>query len=503
MADMRVSSIVRELWRSGPGKAGMILLVLQILVSIYVIVTYPLDYGTSEWGNPSLWADNPRSAPPVWTNLFNGGKYPRHFSVTLEQPDEIADRGRAYEHVFETEYELDARTAPSFVSISISNVTYQRRPPVIDATLFGPDGREIDLFRTVVSGPRPGEDSPYRRYVDEAQRTVVGTDKRVIDSLAEYFSSIAGERAGDDGRGSGGEGGTGGDSATRVMRERIDAETNLALFGVPAEERRFEVLPGRYTIMVSALTASREDEIGRIDVVVGGRVYGAMGTDALGRNLAAGLLFGLPVALLIGLATSTVSTMIGMTLGMISGYSGGGIDLGIQRAADIVANIPVLPLLIFLVFVGGSQLWLILLVLVAFSWPGLTIMVRSMVLQLRSGQEVEAAQALGASSFRIIFRHILPHAAAYVLAQLVFFAPSAILAEAGLSFLGLGDPSIPTWGQILEYGFRTGAVFLGYWWWIVPPGVLIVITAVTFMFLALGLEPVVDPRLRGRRSWHF
>ena len=130
-------------------------------------------------------------------------------------------------------------------------------------------------------------------------------------------------------------------------------------------------------------------------------------------------------------------------------------------------------------------------------------MVRSMVLQIRTGQEVEATQALGASGARIIFRHILPHTASYALAQLVFFAPSAILAEAGLSFLGLGDPTIPTWGQILEDGFRTGAVFLGYWWWVIPPGILIVITALTFMFLALGLEPVVDPRLRGRRSWHY
>jgi peptide/nickel transport system permease protein len=100
-----------------------------------------------------------------------------------------------------------------------------------------------------------------------------------------------------------------------------------------------------------------------------------------------------------------------------------------------------------------------------------------------------------------VVRHVLPHAASFVLAQLVFSAPSAILAEAGLSFLGLGDPSLPTWGQILEYGFRTGAVYLGYWWWVIPPGLAIVVTAVTFMFLAIGLEPVVDPRLRGRRLW--
>ncbi len=101
-----------------------------------------------------------------------------------------------------------------------------------------------------------------------------------------------------------------------------------------------------------------------------------------------------------------------------------------------------------------------------------------------------------ASTSHIIWRHVFPHTAPYVFAQLIFFAPGAILAEAGLSFLGLGDPSLPTWGQILEHGFRTGAVFLGYWWWVVPPGLLIVLTALTFMLLALGMETVVNPRLR-------
>ncbi|MCH8974025.1 MAG: ABC transporter permease, partial [Chloroflexi bacterium] len=171
-------------------------------------------------------------------------------------------------------------------------------------------------------------------------------------------------------------------------------------------------------------------------------------------------------------------------------------DLVIQRLADIVANVPLLPLLIFLVFVVGSHLLLIILFLVAFSWPGLTILVRSMVLQLRSGQLVESAVVIGASRWRIMSRHIFPHTAPYVLAQMIFFAPAAILAEAGLSFLGLGDPSVVTWGQILESGFRTGAVFLGWWWWVIPPGVAIVITALTFMLLALGMEPVVNPRLR-------
>ena len=134
--------------------------------------------------------------------------------------------------------------------------------------------------------------------------------------------------------------------------------------------------------------------------------------------------------------------------------------------------------------------------MIVIGWPGLAIVVRSMVLQMRTGQLVEATRAIGASNKRIMFRRLLVQVAPFVFAQMIFFTPAAILAEAGLSFLGLGDPSIPTWGQILEHGFRTGAVYIGYWWWVLPPGLLIVATAMTFVLLTLGLEPVVNPRLR-------
>ena len=184
---------------------------------------------------------------------------------------------------------------------------------------------------------------------------------------------------------------------------------------------------------------------------------------------------------------------------MLSGYKGGRVDLVIQRTADVINNVPLLPLLIFFVVVFGAQLWLIVTLLVLFSWPGLTILVRSMVLGLSGSQEVEAARALGAPSGWVLRKHIFPHTAPIVFLQLIFFVPAIILAEAGLSFLGLGDPSLPTWGQILEDGFRTGAVFLGYWWWVVAPGLLIVLTAVTFMLLALAMEPVVNPKLRRDR----
>lgn len=486
----RITAMIREVAKSGPGLAGLIMLGLLLVISLVVVVAYPPDFGSARWGNPSVWADNPKSAAPAWTNLLTPTDRARHLVRTLDAPTMRTSTERANQLDFDFGFELAADEAPTRLSLSVEDVTFEARPPVLTATLVRPDGVEILLLREVVRGPRRGEEAPYVRHDEEPLRVVLGTDRQTADQLLSLFEQEHDERV------------SGADIADAPL---------AALFGLPDDGRArdsddstgalFAPLRGEYTLRLRVLTAGDDDTVGSVKAVFGGSVYGAMGTDALGRDLAEGLLFGLPVALLIGILTATVSTLLGMTLGMASGYFGGATDMILQRAADIVANVPLLPLLIFLVFIVGSHLWLILGILVAFSWPGLTIMVRSMVLQLRNGQEVEAAKALGASSWRIIFRHILPHAASYLLAQLVFFAPSAILAEAGLSFLGLGDPSIPTWGQILEYGFRTGAVFLGYWWWVIPPGLLIVITAVTFMFLALGLEPVVDPRLRGRRLW--
>ena len=478
---MKFGQLIRALWDSTPGKLGLVLLVTLSVASILVVILYPSDFGPAQWGNPALWADNPKAVPPTWVAFGSRIEPVPHRSMVVTEPTRTRASGRIFEQFFEIELDYDAGEAPTFLSLAISDVEYRRRPPFIVFSMIRPDGSMLVLHREAISGPRRSEEAPYSRHKQVPLRVVVGADDQTIDAIADVYADSY---------------------ESSVSRELLSDFPLRALFGKP-KGNDLEPLMGDYRFEVRIVANHPEDRIGSARVVVGGSVFGLMGTDGLGRDLAVGLLFGLPVALLIGISTSTISTLLGMTLGMSSGFFGGRTDIVIQRAADIVANVPVLPLLIFLVFIGGSHLWLILLVLVAFSWPGLTIMVRSMVLQIRTGQEVEATQALGASGARIIFRHILPHTASYALAQLVFFAPSAILAEAGLSFLGLGDPTIPTWGQILEDGFRTGAVFLGYWWWVIPPGILIVITALTFMFLALGLEPVVDPRLRGRRSWHY
>ena len=398
-----------------------------------------------------------------------------HRVLTAAAPSSTTTAGRAQIRTYSLPFAYAEDEPPSFLSFDLGPVTYHARPPSMSIVLVRPDGQEVTLYRTVVRGPRPGESPPYVRNVDAPMRVLLSSETSTSEAAAKIISDTYG---------------------VTVRAEDLGGHPERALFGVPDGSGGFTPLPGDYRVEARVAVADPTDQVGPVGVVVGGSVFGLLGTDTQGRDLAEGLLFGLPIALIIGIAAAVVSTAIGTGLGLLSGYKGGKTDLVIQRSADIVNNIPMLPLLIFMVFVLGSQLWLIMLVLVAFSWPGLTITIRSMVLGLGTSQEVEAARALGASTRHVVVRHVLPHTAPYVFTSLIFFVPAAILAEAGLSFLGLGDPSLPTWGQVLEDGYNTGAVYLGYWWWVVSPGLLIIITAVTFMLLAIAMEPIVQPRLR-------
>lgn len=476
---MRLVDVLREIWRSGAGKGGLALLVLLLAGSIYALSTFSWDYGERTWSNPTNWVDNPKAAPPTWINQLRREPLPAHRVLEASEPTEVQERKAGRVATYRFTFDYPATTPPSFLAITLGEVTYAEKSPLIVASLVRPDGKEVRIFRHAVRGPREGESGPFQRYFDEALRVQLSNDETTVGAVQEFLEK---------------------EFNLAVRASDLGGQVERVLFGAPTGEGvQTTPLPGQYEIVVQAAFRGPEDKLGRVRFVVGGGAYGLMGTDTLGRDLAQGLLFGLPVAMFIGILVALISTAVGTTLGIVSGYIGGRTDLLIQRLADIVANVPVLPLLIFMLFIIGPSLYVIIFILVAFSWTGMTIQVRSMVMHMRTNQLVEAIQSLGASHNRVMFRHILPQIAPYVLSHLIFAAPSAILAESGLSFLGLGDPSIPTWGQILESGFRTGGVYIGYWWWVIPPGMLIVLTALTFMLISLGLEPVVNPRLRRTR----
>jgi peptide/nickel transport system permease protein len=464
---------------SGTGKAAIALFILLLAISAYVLLTYPLHFGPERWSNPTVWADNPKTVPPFWMKYL-GTEGIEQKSFTKSDPDAVSQRGAAQVRDFSYPIKIDSDVTPTFLSMTLTGVTFNGRAPVVATTLVRPDGGQIRLANLAVPGPREGETAPYHRYYDTPERTLLTQQDTAATSLTQWYGQ---------------------QYPGLAYPSDLNARLNQALFSQPANDNsgNLTTIQGDYTVLVQVLVADPNDEVAPIKVVSGGNLFGWMGTDSIGRDLWEGLLYGFPVGLLIAALASVLTTLIGASLGIISGYAGGATDAVIQRTSDIITNIPQLPLLIFLIFVLGSHLYLIILVLVAFSWPSLTILVRSMVLQIRSGQLVEAAQALGASRTRIMVRHVFPQVAPFIVAQMIFFAPGAILAEASLSFLGLGDPSIPTWGQMLEQGFRTGALYVGYWWWVIPPGVMIVFTAIAFMLLALAMEPIVDPRLRRRK----
>ena len=441
-----------------------------------MILTYPLNFGTTIWSNPSYWSDYPKSAPPTWIT-FLGSNGVQHQVIDISEPDEITNRGSLQQITYRYTTNYDNDDFPTFLSLSLYNIQYHAVPPSVELSILRPDNKELLLYRSIVSPPRPNEIAPFIRYSDSPFRINLSGDNSVSSNLVLALNK---------------------DLDEKLLVQDIIGSNEKIIFGTFEQNsiNTQKTLSGEYTIIIKFLIDDNSDSISKIRFVIGGSTYGFIGTDSLGRDLSLGLLFGFPVALLIGLTTSTVTTFIGTLMGIISGYRGGKTDIVIQRVCDIFSNIPLLPILIFLIFIIGPKLWLVMVILVAFGWPGLAIIVRSMVLQIRSSQSIEAAESLGASQWRIMLRHVFPQLAPFIFAQLIFFTPAAILAEASLSFLGLGDPSIPTWGQILENGFRTGGVYVGFWWLILPPGILIVITAMIFVLIALALEPIVNPKIK-------
>ncbi|MEM1951965.1 MAG: ABC transporter permease [Candidatus Caldarchaeum sp.] len=464
-------------WSYGRSKAGVFLLVFFIAVSLYVVATYSPEYSRLIWNNPAAWEEYPKSVPPVWTNFFSPITRLENTILTTGSP-RVTTMGSDRIYTWTIRYNYVADEFPTFLLFRVEELRYWRSPPIITLSVQRPDGSKIDLFTFIPPPPRPGENPPIIRFDASPHRVKLDAETQTTRAVSSFLF----------------------EKYQLVISPSDIASTGVQpyVFGQPRADKNFTVLKGVYEFQINARVFDERDAISRSAVVLGGAVYGLMGTDTIGRDLAVGLLLGFPTSLFVGVITSVFVTAIGAVLGTVGGYLGGRVDELIQRAADIVNNIPLLPLTIFLIFVIGPSITNIVLVLVAFGWPGLTIIVRSVVLQVRESQFVEVAKVLGSSTSRLVFLHIMPQVLPFIVAQMIFFVPNFILLEAALSFLGLGDPSLPTWGQLLELGFRNNAVYLGYWWWILPPGLLIVIVAVVFVLIALGMEPVVNPRLRRR-----
>jgi peptide/nickel transport system permease protein len=221
-----------------------------------------------------------------------------------------------------------------------------------------------------------------------------------------------------------------------------------------------------------------------------------LGTDFMGRDILSQLLAGARVAFMVGVTAAFISIFLGTAVGMVAGYSGRFTDTLLMRLADIVMVMPTLLVVIIMASLFGQlSIWVIVLIIAFFRWPGVSRVIRAQTLSLKERPFIDAARVSGASHLRIIFRHIMPNVLPLSFLYMTFRVTSAITIEAALAFLGFGDPGTVSWGMMLQWVWKTGHMFKAPYW-LLPPGICISLITLSFYMLGRAMEEVLDPRLR-------
>jgi peptide/nickel transport system permease protein len=220
-----------------------------------------------------------------------------------------------------------------------------------------------------------------------------------------------------------------------------------------------------------------------------------LGTDDAGKDVLTNWIYGARVSLIVGFFASFISIVIGGVIGIASGFYGGRVDNLLMRFTDIMLVIPDLPLAVVIVALTRPQLGNIIFVIGILGWTSSARLVRAQTLAVKERKFVLRARAVGAGNWYIIRRHIFPLVLPLIVVNSVLVISLAILSESTLSFIGLGDPTALSWGQMLNYAFGRGAMSAGAWWALVPPGLGIVWVVSSLALIGQGLEQVLNPRI--------
>ncbi|MCA9874622.1 MAG: ABC transporter permease [Anaerolineales bacterium] len=448
-----ITSFFKEIRRYPSAVVGLVIISLLLIISIATPILIPYSEAVRLWrGGEDIWAEYPRNAWPVWYNWFSSTDLPSTIVFNTSKGEgertveKLSEGTTEVRFTFEFDFPYDA-FPPELILFARSQ--FEVKQPFLEMTWFTPDGREI----------RAGEFSPG-------------------PSSSFRFSQD-----------------------TRLQR-RLERETGIpdvpveqGLFDDPSQEG-LQPLNGTYRLEISALLFEDDSDVD-VTFVSYGLVHGLAGTDHRRRDLMVALLWGTPIAMAFGLLAALGTTITTMSIAAIGVWFGGWLDALIQRMTEVNAIIPLLPILIMVGTFYSRSIWLMLGLVVLLSIFGLAIKnYRAIFLQVRELPYIDAARSYGASNMRIIFRYMIPRLLPLIIPQIVTLVPTFVFIEASLAVLGLGDPILPTWGKIIQDANSQGALFNGFYYWILEPAALLMLAGLGFAMVGFALDRIFNPRLR-------
>jgi peptide/nickel transport system permease protein len=402
----------------------------------------------------------PKNALPVWVNYFRKDTLP----PTITQNSATGDAVKVFSPesngmVSETiTYTIDYPYGGFPEDMLITFDGQYEKKPFVSMTWTTPDGREFKLGNfSVVST---------QRYLAS------------LDIPAKYLGGETVQRQAilsSDG---------GGPPAVQV------------LFTDPSSvEGKSKPLNGDYTLRIDT-TLFEENSNLDAELVFYGKVYGLAGTDDLRRDLMVPLLWGTPIALAFGFLGAITTGVMAMMIAAVGVWYGGWLDNLIQRLTEINMILPTLPIAITIYYLYSKSIWVILGVIIILSIFGSAIKTyRAAFLQVKQAGYIEAAQAYGASNWRIIRYYLVPRIIPLLIPQLVILVPTYVFFEATLAYLNVSDPKLPTWGKVV-YDALTRGAYHGYYYWVLEPVVLMIITGLAFAVVGFALDSILNPKLR-------
>lgn len=429
--------------------AGLVVIIMLVVTSAYVMITIPYETAIRLWrGGEDVWYTNPKFAPPAWFNYFTKEKLTESFSLTSSDPGVVrevvpGDKNTTSINITYT-FNYDYDVFPQEMLLYFKS-NFEAKQPFVSMKLITPDGRELRVADFGV-----GKQATYRFSQDEKLARRLG-GKNPVEGL----------------------------------------------FANPEIEDRLVPVKGPYQLVINGIAFEEGSELDA-EFVFHGQVYGWAGTDHARRDLTLPLLWGVPVALAFGLIASLGTSVLTMIIAAIGAWYGGWVDELIQRITEVNLVLPFLSILIMVGTFYSRSIWVILGVTILLSiFTGAIKGYRAIFLQTKESTYIEAARAYGASNTRIIFVYLIPRMIPLLIPGLVSSVPAFVFLEASLALLGLGDPVLPTWGKIINDAQANGALYKGYYYWILEPAALLMLTGLGFAMLGFALDRIFNPRLRG------